>query len=261
MASGPSILRHIHLPSLTPYLHASHIQETLVRTLLDSKSSSSAVPPPPPTILTAQFPPTYTTGRRDLHTVTPSQIASLTSTTPPATFHRSLRGGQTTFHGPGQLIAYPIIDLRRHKITPRAYIRLLETSTIATCSAFGVKDTTTTENPGVWTSDTEEGRKIAAVGVHLRRNVTSHGIGLNVSTDMWWFDRIVACGLPERKATSLKVEGVMGVGVEEVGRTWVEIFTKGLEGQDGMRFEVERVSGATIEGLLEDAVNAMDTTM
>ena len=96
-----------------------------------------------------------------------------------------------------------------------------------TCARYGV-DTRRTEHPGVWV---DEDRKVCAVGVHLRRNVSSHGIGLNVSTDLGWLDRIVGCGLEDKRATSL--EAVLGTevkgGVEEVARVFVEEIAKELK--------------------------------
>lgn len=89
----------------------------------------------------------------------------------------------------------------------------------------------TTENTGVWTSPDD---KIAAIGVHMRRNVTSHGIGLNVNTDLWWFNRIVACGLEGKRTTSFEREGVSGKAVEEVGTSFVEEIMARLEGVGGM---------------------------
>lgn len=83
----------------------------------------------------------------------------------------------------------------------------------------------------MWTSPDD---KIAAVGVHMRRNVTSHGVGLNVSTDLWWFDRIVACGLEGKRTTSLEREGVEGLSVQSVGEVFVEEVAQRLEGVDGV---------------------------
>ena len=144
-----------------------------------------------------------------------------------AEFHEALRGGQTTYHGPGQLVAYPIFDLKRHGLRARDYVHLLEESVIKTCARYGIKGFRT-ENPGVWVS---EDRKICALGVHLRRNVTSHGIGLNVRMEpLEWFDRIMACGLEGKGATSLENEGVTHTEVEEVGDMFVEEFVKGLGG-------------------------------
>ena len=95
--------------------------------------------------------------------------------------------------------------------------------------------TQTTENPGVWVGDD---KKIAALGVHLRRNVTSHGLALNVNTDLWWFDRIVACGLEGKKTTSFANEGVAGVHEGKVAKALVEELAKRIEGVDEV-FEVK----------------------
>lgn len=221
-------LTHLHLPGLIHYIHASNLQDVLVRRLLASKASPS-LPIPNPAILTAQFHPVYTCGRREIGTVDAKQQEYLRAGGR-AEFHEALRGGQTTFHGPGQLVAYPIIDLRRHGLTPRCYVHYLEDVLIRTCGRSGVA-AMRTEHTGVWTTPE---RKIAAIGVHLRRFVTSHGVGLNVSTELGWFGRIVACGLEDKETTSFEKEGVTGVSVEEVGGVFVEEFARGLEGVDGI---------------------------
>jgi lipoate-protein ligase B len=224
------LLRHLHLPSLTRYTHAGALQNTLTSHLLAHKASPTTVPTTPPTIITAQFHPVYTCGRREVGNVTTAQKHHLTRTG--AEFHEALRGGQTTFHGPGQLIAYPILDLKRHGLSAKCFVNLLESAVMHTCARYGV-ETRRTENPGVWV---DEDRKVCAVGVHLRRNVSSHGIGLNVSTDLGWLDRIVGCGLEDKRATSL--EAVLGRrvegGVEEVAKVFVEEVAKELKGVDGV---------------------------
>lgn len=210
-------LTHLAIPGVSKYQHAASIQERLVSRLLAYKAHPPhGLEPPRPAIITTQFDPVYTCGRREIGTVSVEQQEHLRDGGQ-ADFVEALRGGQTTFHGPGQLVAYPIIDLKRHGISPRVYVCLLERSVIATCTSYGIK-CRTTENPGVWTTPD---KKIAALGVHLRRNVTSHGIGLNVNTDLWWFERIVACGLEGKKTTSLEAEGVKGARVEEVGKSFV----------------------------------------
>ncbi|KAF2397308.1 lipoyltransferase [Trichodelitschia bisporula] len=221
-------LHHLPLRGLTPYLHSSYLQETLARAILTSKSTSTPHKPPPPTILTAEFNPVYTTGRRTT-ALSPAE-ASLLFTDGRAEVHPSPRGGLTTFHGPGQLVAYPILDLRAHGLSARSYICLLEKSLIAVCARYGVP-AQTTEHTGVWV--TAE-RKIASVGVHLRRNVSSHGVALNVSTDLWWFNRIVACGLADKQMTSLEAEGATGVSVEDAGCAFVEEMAQRLSGVDGV---------------------------
>lgn len=160
-----------------------------------------------------------------------------------ADFVEAMRGGQTTFHGPGQLVAYPIIDLRTHKLTPRTYVCLLEKSLIATCAKYDIK-AMTTKHTGVWTSPDD---KIAAIGVHMRRNITSHGVGLNINTDLWWFDRIVACGLEGKRTTSFTKQGVPGKSVNEVGRGFVQEIVDRLYGVDN----IESVEEEEIEGLLK----------
>ena len=199
-------LNHIHLPKLTPYIHASTIQQHYVCQHLHHKAYFTTRPTPNPVLLTFQTPPTYTCGRREIGTLSPAQIATLRYEGR-AEFHEALRGGQTTFHGPGQLTAYLICSLQSHNLSPRKYVRLLETSVIDTCRRYGLWTYTTKDNPGVWiktgTVDGSVENKIASVGVHLRRNVASHGIGLNVSTDLAWFRRITACGLPGNLVTSV----------------------------------------------------------
>lgn len=223
------LLRHLHIPGLTAYTHASKIQSKLVSALLAHKANPSTIPAPYPTVITAEFRPVYTCGRREIGTVSEEQKEYLTAPTPlgRAEFHEALRGGQTTFHGPGQLVAYPILDLKRHGLTPRCYVHFLESCVIETCAQYGVA-TQRTENPGVWVDDMH---KICAVGVHLRRNVSSHGIGLNVSTDLGWFERIVACGLEGKGTTSLQRQGVE-IGVDEASEVFVRNMQRSLDGVD-----------------------------
>lgn len=211
-------LCHVPLQGLTPYSHASRLQELLVRRLLDHKAARSPSAPPDPTVLTAQFHPVYTCGRREASSISQERQDYLRNGGR-AEFHAALRGGQTTFHGPGQVVAYPILDLRRHGLTPRSYVCLLEGSVIDTCAEYGVT-ARRTENPGVWVTEDD---KICALGVHLRRNITSHGIGFNVTTEpMPFFHRIVACGLENKRVTSLHQQGVRDVTVTGVADMFVE---------------------------------------
>lgn len=230
-------LRHLHLPGLTRYAHAATLQETLVRAFLSHKADPSSHPAIPPTLLTFQFHPVYTCGRRELNTLSRDQIAYLRSSpahTSPADFEYAARGGQTTFHGPGQLVAYPILDLRRHGLSSRCYVHALEETVITTCGYYGVSGFRT-ENPGVWTSEDE---KICAVGVHLRRYVSSHGIGLNVTPEpLEWLKRIVACGLEGKRATALELvreEAVAG-GVESVAEVFARQLAEKLDGVEAVQ--------------------------
>jgi lipoate-protein ligase B len=238
-----TLLRHIHLPGPVPYQRAASIQEHLVSRFLASKASPSTHPTPAPHIITAEFTPVYTCGRREIGTVSAQQQEFLCAGGR-ADFVEAMRGGQTTFHGPGQLVAYPIVDLRTHRLSPRCYVDMLEKSLIATCARYGIK-AMTTENTGVWTSEDD---KIAAIGVHMRRNITSHGIGLNVHTDLWWFDRIVACGLEGKRTTTFEKMCVKGQNVHGVGEVFVREVADRLQGVEG----VEKVGEEEVESLLKE---------
>ncbi|KAK9860498.1 Biotin/lipoate A/B protein ligase [Penicillium brevicompactum] len=243
-------LAHLHLPHQTPFARVSDIQQALTSRLLTHKklaspgsissqcsnpSSISKTPPPPPdpTIITFTPNPVYTTGRRDLPPSNTPPSATTLSLPPPlepirslftghkAEYHPTLRGGQTTYHGPGQMVAYTILDLKRLGLTPRCHIRVLENSVIDLLASYRVKGFTT-EDPGVWTGAGP--KKITAVGVHLRRNISSFGIGLNVTDEpMWFFKQIVACGLEGKEATSLQGEGV-SAEIDDVAAGFVERF-------------------------------------
>jgi lipoyl(octanoyl) transferase len=122
------------------------------------------------------------------------------------------RGGDITFHGPGQIVAYPIVELR-NPLDLRRYVRTLEASIIATAAAFGVIGARLEGHPGIWV-DGE--RKLAAIGVRVKRGVTTHGLALNVNTDLRWFDETIPCGIPDKTVTSLAREAGAPVPMEEV---------------------------------------------
>lgn len=119
-----------------------------------------------------------------------------------AEFVRIDRGGDITFHGPGQLVAYPIVELR-DPLDLRRYVRTLEAAVIAAAGAFGVEAGRVDGLAGVWVAGD---RKLAAVGVRVRRGVTTHGLALNVNTDLRWFDEVVPCGIRDKGVTSLQRE-------------------------------------------------------
>jgi lipoyl(octanoyl) transferase len=135
------------------------------------------------------------------------------------------RGGDVTYHGPGQLVGYPILDLREWKRDVGAYVRAIEQSVIDTLGEYGIEAGRIPKLTGVWVND----RKIAAIGVHISRWVTSHGFALNVSTDLSYFQYIVPCGLT-KPVTSMAMLGA-GTTVAAVGRS--------LAGHFGRNFERE----------------------
>jgi lipoyl(octanoyl) transferase len=117
-------------------------------------------------------------------------------------FHETDRGGDITYHGPGQIVGYPIFDLREWKRDVVAYVRTLEQVIIDALATFGVDGDRVAGATGVWVG----GAKIAAIGVHISRWVTSHGFALNVNTDLNYFRYIVPCGLA-KPVTSLALLG------------------------------------------------------
>ena len=144
---------------------------------------------------------------------------------------QSDRGGDITFHGPGQLVAYPIIRLASHGLSVGGYVRRLEEVLIATLAQLGVSAAKHDAGIGVWVREPtahpigseEEWAKIAALGVRIRRGVSLHGIALNVTTDLRDFDLIVPCGLVGRRATSLaKLLGPSCPSMQQVKAVLVE---------------------------------------
>jgi lipoyl(octanoyl) transferase len=129
-----------------------------------------------------------------------------------AEFVRIDRGGDITFHGPGQLVAYPIVELR-DPLDLRRYVRSLEASIIETAAEFGVTAGRVEGLTGVWVSAQ---RKLAAIGVRVRRGVTTHGLALNVNTRLAWFDEVIPCGIRDKETTSLGRELGRPVPMEAV---------------------------------------------
>lgn len=142
------------------------------------------------------------------------------------------RGGDITYHGPGQLVAYPILDLNRLGLSLHAYMRWLEQVVIDVCDGFGVRAHRDGNATGVWVgsaADGSGGAKVCAIGVRISRWVSTHGLALNVAPDMAHFGLIVPCGLSGRAVTSLKE--LLGAGcpsVEEVKRAMGERFVKAV---------------------------------
>lgn len=134
------------------------------------------------------------------------------------------RGGDVTFHGPGQLIAYPILDLRARGLHAADYVRALERVSIETVATFGIVAARRAGAPGAWVGD----RKIAAVGVRIDRGVSRHGLALNVDVDLAWFALIVPCGLEGVGVTSIAAElgGVEAPSADAVAGAFVAAFAR-----------------------------------
>jgi len=124
--------------------------------------------------------------------------------------HEIKRGGDVTYHGPGQLVGYPIVDLRSFfpRLGPVEYVRKLEEVLIRACGDYGIRTQRVAGRTGVWTfaGGSVQEKKIAALGVHISRGITSHGLSFNVTTDLRGFNLIVPCGIADREVTSLELE-------------------------------------------------------
>ena len=179
----------------------------------------------PDSLLLLEHPHVVTLGRRadDSHLV--STRAELESAR--VDIFETDRGGEATYHGPGQLVGYPIIDVRVAELGPVTYVRMLEKSLIEALADFGVNAHLVDGETGVWVggiadekrdpSSNPSGKKIAAIGVRITGGVTRHGFALNVSTDLKYFQHIIPCGMPDLPFTSIKLETGKELGVKKCG--------------------------------------------
>ncbi|MBI1306818.1 MAG: lipoyl(octanoyl) transferase LipB [Bacteroidetes bacterium] len=135
------------------------------------------------------------------------------------------RGGDITFHGPGQLVGYPILNLNDRKMGIRTYVDLLEESLIQTLLTYGIKTQRIEGLTGIWLIEGAP-RKIAAIGIKVSRWVTMHGFALNVSTDLSYFNHIVPCGITDKGVTSISKELGRKIPVSEVAAEYVKQFEK-----------------------------------
>lgn len=136
-----------------------------------------------------------------------------------ATFYKTNRGGDITYHGPGQIVGYPILDLENFFTDIHKYLRLLEEMIILTLAEYGIKAARSEGETGVWLDvGTPFARKICALGVRSSRWVTMHGFALNVNANLGYFDNIIPCGIKGKAVTSLNVE----LGKKEVNETEVK---------------------------------------
>jgi lipoate-protein ligase B len=152
-------------------------------------------------LLLLEHPPVFTLGRGadEQHLLTPREVP----------VHRVSRGGEVTFHGPGQLMGYPLVDLTRHGRDVHLYLRGLEAVLIEVLATYGIPAHRETGRTGVWVGE----KKIASIGVGVRRWVTYHGFALNVTTDLSYFADIVPCGLVGVRMTSMAELGSASIDV------------------------------------------------
>lgn len=270
--ASSKVLRHIHFRHVRPYDYGLQVQEQFVRANLDFKAMVSKLEQrekavqqegyalndyesliiaqiraakPPPVVLTFEFEPTYTGGKRE------KKASHEEYTRTGAKYVQLERGGEVTFHGPGQMVAYPIVDLRLFTNLPiRCFVDKLEKAVVAMLrrgvnvsagetAPFNI-DATTGADRGVWV----DGDKIASVGVNVRRSVTSFGTAVNVSTDLSYMNSVTMCGLPDKQATSMQQLGVASL-VRDVGMVFAEELARQLG--------IPRVEHVEVEGDLETA--------
>lgn len=180
-------------------------------------------------LLFCEHPPVFTLGKNgNMSNVLMSEehLASLG-----IEFFRTNRGGDITFHGPGQIVGYPIFDLEKIRTDIGLYLRNIEQVVINTIARYGITGTRSKGETGVWIDpdDIHSARKICAIGVRCSRWVTMHGFALNVSTNLDYFQYIIPCGIAQKQVTSMQKELGFAPPMEEVQQVLLEEFEKVFE--------------------------------
>ncbi len=202
---------HIKKLGLITYQEAWSLQETLFNEIVAMKLANQKLATPyqkltPNYLLFCEHPHVYTMGKSGLADhllVSKGQLKEQE-----VAFYNTNRGGDITYHGPGQLVLYPILDLENFFTDIHHYLRLLEEVVIATLQDFGICAGRIKGLTGVWVDHEENknARKVCAIGVRISRWVTMHGMALNVYPDLTYFDQIVPCGIQGKKVTSIAAE-------------------------------------------------------
>ena len=214
-----------------PYLDAWELQRRL-----HGRVARAQIPDQ---LLLLEHPHVYTLGRRGKGsdvTATAERLKELG-----AEVHRVDRGGQATYHGPGQLVGYSIVSLRRWGSGPLRYVQALEQVLIATLAELGIDAQSEDRPTGVWVGNA----KIAAIGVRISQGVTMHGFALNVCPDLSYFGGIVPCGMPDSGVTSISKLLSKNVEVEEVAPALVRHFGRAL----GLSIEIDTTEELGVYGL------------
>ncbi len=189
-----ALINLLHLGTVD-YATALRLQQTLVDLRKQGRIGD--------TLLLLEHPPVITLGRNSQRANVLVSDAMLADRG--VELFESDRGGDVTFHGPGQLVGYPIFDLRASKLGAVDFVRKMEEALIRTCGEHGIFTERIKGMTGVWTQSATPA-KIAAIGIHVSRGVTSHGFALNVSNDLEYFRLIVPCGISDRPVTSVEKE-------------------------------------------------------
>lgn len=197
---------------VVPYADAWKRQTTLFEALVEAKKAGKPIEG---RLITCQHPHVYTIGRSGKEQnmlMSEEQLQRIG-----ATYYHIDRGGDVTYHGPGQLVCYPILDLENYGLGLKGYVHLLEEAVISVCAAYGIKAGRVEGATGVWLDgDGPKARKICAIGVRSSHYCTMHGLALNVNTDLRYFSYINPCGFVDKGVTSLQKELGREVPFEEV---------------------------------------------
>lgn len=265
------VIKHLQFTDRLPFQKGLNIQEKFVKAQLDIKQLHAKIRrrlvklqednvdaavneheemiinnilsmKPNPVILTFEFEPTYTGGKRVKKSITTEQIAKYETFTPlkqadnvAPKFVQVERGGQITFHGPGQMVAYIIMDLKSfHDFPAKCLVSSIEAATISALKNTKINNgehllnlnAKTTDQTGVWVTDAE---KIASIGVHVRRSICSHGVAINVCPDLSYMNNFEMCGLADSKTTSVQEQNTAAnVTVQDIAISFVNEFAKNV---------------------------------
>jgi len=200
------------------YIESLEVQENYFNGTISLKRSNRKTDNPQPThnyLLWVEHPPVFTLGKSGKmeHLLVDKEALAEKG----IEFYQTNRGGDITFHGPGQLVVYPIFDLDNFFTDIHKYLRFLEEAVIETLKEYGLNGSRSQGETGVWLEvGTPFARKICAMGVRASRWVTMHGLAFNINTDLSYFDHIVPCGIQGKGVTSLSKELGREIGLEEV---------------------------------------------
>ncbi len=202
---------------LTKYLNVLHLQEKLFNKNIEAKLNGI---PTTNSVILCEHEPVFTLGKSGK-----CENILVSDEEMHAEFYHVNRGGDVTFHGPGQLVVYPILDLDTLHIGLAQYIFLLEETIIESLKEYGLRGERIENAAGIWLRENKD-RKIGAIGVKASRNITMHGIAINVNTDLSYFDKIVPCGLEGKETTSLQKESGNFFSIDDFKKIFVTTFKK-----------------------------------
>lgn len=209
---------------LIPYFDAYSVQNKIFAAYTNKKSRCENISG---TLLFCEHPHVYTigkSGKRENLLISKDQSRKYN-----IEFFETDRGGDITYHGPGQIVMYPIIDLDKYGLGVKDYIYLLEFMIIDILKEYGIEGEVSTGNIGVWIgTGTNNERKICSIGIKVSRKITMHGIALNVNTDLSYFNYINPCGFTEKGVTSLKNELLKEIKIKEIKEKIKHLFVERL---------------------------------